>query len=195
MRFKDLKIGFAVTGSHCTVAEVLPMMGLLKDEGARVIPILSQAVVANDTRYGTVKELLEKINDITGEKPLLTLVEVEPIGPKKLFDLVVVAPCTGNTLAKLALGVSDSSVLLACKAELRNNRPVVIAISTNDGLSANAKNLGTLLNRKNVFFVPFGQDAPETKETSLIAKISLLPETILEALQNRQIQPLLITYH
>ena len=112
-----------------------------------------------------------------------------------MFDLVVVAPCTGNTLAKLALGVSDSSVLLACKAELRNNRPVVIAISTNDGLSANAKNLGTLLNRKNVFFVPFGQDAPETKETSLIAKISLLPETILEALQNRQIQPLLITYH
>ncbi len=195
MRFKDLKIGFAVTGSHCTIAEALPMMRLLKDEGARVIPILSQAVVTNDTRYGTVEELLGKIDAITGEKPLLTLVDVEPIGPKKMFDLVVVAPCTGNTLAKLASGVTDSSVLLACKAELRNNRPVVIAISTNDGLSANAKNLGTLLNRKNVFFVPFGQDAPETKEASLIAKMSLLPETILEALQNRQIQPLLITYN
>lgn len=195
MRFKDLKIGFAVTGSHCTVAEVLPVMRLLKDEGARVIPILSQAVITNDTRYGTSKELLQKIVDITGENPLVTLVDVEPIGPKKMLDLVVVAPCTGNTLAKLASGINDSSVLLACKAELRNNRPVVIAISTNDGLSANAKNLGTLLNRKNVFFVPFGQDAPETKQASLIAKMSLLPETILEALQNRQIQPLLITYN
>lgn len=195
MRFKDLKIGFGVTGSHCTIAEVLPVMKLLKDEGAQVTPILSPAVVNNDTRYGTAAEVLRKIYDITGEKPLLNMVEVEPIGPKKLFDIVVVAPCTGNTLAKLALGVSDSNVLLACKAELRNNRPVVIAISTNDGLSANAKNLGILLNRKNVFFVPFGQDAPETKQTSLIAKMSLLPETILEALQNRQIQPLLITYN
>ena len=194
MRFKGLKIGFAVTGSHCTFAKVLPMMQLLKDEGARVVPILSQAVVTNDTRYGTAEELLEKINDITGEDPLLTMVDVEPIGPQKMFDLIVVAPCTGNTLAKLALGVTDSCVLLACKAELRNNRPVVIAISTNDGLSANAKNLGMLLNRKNIFFVPFGQDAPETKHASLVAEMSLLPETILEALQNRQIQPLLIIY-
>lgn len=194
MRFKDLKIGFALTGSHCTFDKVLPVMQLLKDEGARVTPILSQAVVTNDTRYGTAAELLEKINAITGKKPLLTMVDVEPIGPQKMFDLVVVAPCTGNTLAKLALGVTDSCVLLACKAELRNNRPVVIGISTNDGLSANAKNLGMLLNRKNIFFVPFGQDAPETKHASLIAKMSLLPETILEALQNRQIQPLLITY-
>lgn len=193
MRFKDLKIGFAVTGSHCTIAEVLPLMRLLKNEGARVIPILSPAVITNDTRYGTAKELLEKITDITREKPLLSLVEVEPIGPQKILDIVVVAPCTGNTLAKLASGVTDSNVLLACKAELRNNRPVVIAISTNDGLSANANNLGALLNRKNIFFVPFGQDAPETKQASLIAKMDLLPETILEALQNRQIQPLLIT--
>lgn len=193
MRFSNLKIGFGITGSHCTIAQVLPIMQLLKDEGAKVIPILSQAVVENDTRYGKAEELIRKIIDITGETPLVSLVDVEPIGPKQLLDIVVVAPCTGNTLAKLSLGVTDSSVLLACKAELRNNRPVVLAISTNDGLSANAKNLGSLLNRKNIFFVPFGQDAPQTKQASLIAKMSLLPETILEALQNRQIQPLLVT--
>lgn len=194
MRFADLKIGFAITGSHCTIAEVLPYIRLLKEEGARVIPILSQAVVTGDTRYGTAEELRRKVIEITGETPLISLNDVEPIGPKKLLDLVVVAPCTGNTLAKLTMGVTDGSVLLACKAELRNSRPVVIAISTNDGLSANAKNLGMLLNRKNIFFVPFGQDAPQTKQASLIAKMSLLPETILEALQNRQIQPLLITF-
>lgn len=194
MRFTNLKIGFAITGSHCTIAETLPYLQLLKDEGAQVIPILSQAVVTNDSRYGTAEELRQKIIDITGETPLVTLVDVEPIGPKKLLDIVVVAPCTGNTLAKLTMGVTDSTVLLACKAELRNNRPVVIAISTNDGLSANAKNLGMLLNRKHIFFVPFGQDAPQTKQASLIAKMSLLPETILEALQNRQIQPLLVSY-
>lgn len=193
MKFSNLKIGFGITGSHCTIAQVLPLMQLLKDEGAKVIPILSQAVVGNDTRYGKAEELIRKIIDITGETPLVSLVDVEPIGPKQLLDIVVVAPCTGNTLAKLSLGVTDSSVLLACKAELRNNRPVVLAISTNDGLSANAKNLGSLLNRKNIFFVPFGQDAPQTKQASLIAKMSLLPETVLEALQNRQIQPLLVT--
>lgn len=193
MKFSNLKIGFALTGSHCTIAQVLPLMQLLKDEGAKVIPILSQAVVSNDTRYGKAEELVRKIIDITGETPLVSLTDVEPIGPKKLLDIVVVAPCTGNTLAKLSMGITDSSVLLACKAELRNNRPVVIAISTNDGLSANAMNLGLLLNRKNIFFVPFGQDAPQTKQSSLIAKMSLLPETILEALQNRQIQPLLVT--
>lgn len=193
MRFKDLKIGFALTGSHCTIVDVLPVMRLLADEGGRLTPILSQATAMNDTRFGKADELRQKVTDITGETPLVSLVEVEPIGPKKLLDIVVVAPCTGNTLAKLASGVTDTSVLLACKAELRNNRPVVIAISTNDGLSANAKNLGALLNRKNIFFVPFGQDAPQTKQASLVAKMSLLPETILEALQNRQIQPLLVT--
>ncbi|NLW47241.1 MAG: dipicolinate synthase subunit B [Firmicutes bacterium] len=193
MRFANLKIGFALTGSHCTIDQVLPLMRLLKDEGAQVIPILSQTVVSNDTRYGKAEELRQKIVVITGENPLVSSADVEPIGPKKLLDIMVVAPCTGNTLAKLSLGVTDSSVLLACKSELRNNRPVVIAISTNDGLSANARNLGLLLNRRNIFFVPFGQDAPQTKQASLIAKMNLLPETILEALQNRQIQPLLVT--
>jgi len=193
MRFANLKIGFALTGSHCTIDQVLPLMRLLKDEGAQVIPILSQTVVSNDTRYGKAEELRQKIVVITGENPLVSSADVEPIGPKKLLDIMVVAPCTGNTLAKLSLGVTDSSVLLACKSELRNNRPVVIAISTNDGLSAKARNLGLLLNRRNIFFVPFGQDAPQTKQASLIAKMNLLPETILEALQNRQIQPLLVT--
>lgn len=194
MRLSGIKMGFAITGSHCTIAEVLPYMQLLKDEGAEIVPILSQSVLETDSRFGNAKDLYQKIVTMVKTEPLSKLAEVEPIGPKKLLDLILVAPCTGNTLAKLALGITDTSVTLACKAQLRNNRPVVIAISTNDGLSTNARNLGLLLNKRNIFFVPFGQDAPQTKQSSLIAKMSLIPETILEALEERQIQPLLITY-
>ncbi len=194
MRFAGIKIGFGLTGSHCTIAEVLPYLKQLKDEGAEITPIFSPAVLTTNSRYGTAKELLQEVTQITGEEPLATIVEVEPIGPQKTLDVMVVAPCTGNTLAKLALGITDTSVTMACKAQLRNNRPVVLAISTNDGLSANARNLGTLLNRKNVYFVPFGQDAPQSKQASLNAKTSLIPETILEALNQRQIQPLLISF-
>lgn len=189
-----LKIAFAITGSHCTIAEVLPVMQVLTDQGALLTSIFSPAVRDSDTRFGTAMDLRREVTAITGKEPLTTMVEVEPIGPQKLFDLVLVAPCTGNTLAKLALGVSDTCVAMACKAQLRNNRPVVIAISTNDGLSTNARNLGTLLNKKNIYFVPFGQDAPQTKQASLIAKMSLIPETIMEAMEHRQLQPVLITF-
>lgn len=189
-----LKIAFAMTGSHCTIVEVLPVMRILADEGAIITPIFSAAVRDTDTRFGTATDLRRDIIGITGAEPLTTMVEVEPVGPQKLFDLVLVAPCTGNTLAKLALGITDTCVTLACKAQLRNNRPVVIAISTNDGLGANARNLGTLLNKKNIYFVPFGQDTPQTKQTSLIAKMSLIPETIIEAMDHRQLQPVLITF-
>lgn len=189
-----LKIAFAMTGSHCTIVEVLPVMRILADEGAIITPIFSAAVRDTDTRFGTATDLRRDIIGITGVEPLTTMVEVEPVGPQKLFDLVLVAPCTGNTLAKLALGITDTCVTLACKAQLRNNRPVVIAISTNDGLGANARNLGTLLNKKNIYFVPFGQDTPQTKQTSLIAKMSLIPETIIEAMDHRQLQPVLITF-
>lgn len=194
MRFSGIRIGFALTGSHCTISQILPYLQLLKDDGAEITPIISQAVSSTDTRFGKAKDFIDEIIRITGKQPLVDQVEVEPIGPKKLLDVILVAPCTGNTLAKIALGISDSSVSLACKAQLRNNRPVVLAISTNDALSTNARNLGLLLNKKNIFFVPFGQDAPETKQTSLVAKMDLIPETLLEALQNRQIQPLLVSY-
>ena len=192
MRFKDLKIGFALTGSHCTIAAVLPYLRLLKEEGARVIPIFSPAVLSTDTRYGTAEELLEKVTEICGEKPLTTLVEVEPIGPQKLLDLVVVAPCTGNTLAKLALGVTDTCVLLACKAQLRNNRPVVIAVSTNDGLSANLFNIAMTLEKKYIYFTPFGQDNAYDKPTSLICDFDLIQDTLELAVQGKQLQPLLL---
>lgn len=189
-----LKIGFAMTGSHCTIGEVLPVMKVLAGEGAAITPIFSASVRDTDTRFGTAADLHREVVAVCGTEPLTTMVEVEPIGPRKLFDLVLVAPCTGNTLAKLALGITDTSVSMACKAQLRNNRPVVIALSTNDGLGANARNLGTLLNKKNIYFVPFGQDTPKTKQTSLMAKMDLIPETIREAMNHRQLQPVLVTF-
>jgi dipicolinate synthase subunit B len=195
MRFSGVKIGFAITGSHCTIANVLPYIQSLNDEGARMTPILSAAVVNTDTRFGKARDLIDQLTAISGEKPLMTLTEVEPIGPGGLFDVIVVAPCTGNTMAKLALGLSDTAVTMACKAQLRNSRPVVLALSTNDGLSANARNLGTLLNRREIYFVPFGQDAPTVKQCSIISKLDLIPDTILAALEHRQLQPLLISYN
>jgi dipicolinate synthase subunit B len=194
MRFAGIKIGFALSGSHCTIPNVLPYIKLLKEEGATVVGILSPAVLNTDTRFGKATEVLEKLKAITGEALLTTLSDVEPVGPQDWFDIVVVAPCTGNTLAKMALGITDTAVTLACKSQLRNNRPVVLSIATNDGLSGNARNLGVLLNRKNIYFVPFGQDAPATKENSIVAKMNLIPETILAALDHRQVQPLLVSY-
>ena len=194
MRFTGMKLGFALTGSHCTIGEVLPYIKLLKEEGAEITPIFSPAVLNTDSRFGTAADLYQNVTTLAGREPLTTMPQVEPIGPKNLLDLILVAPCTGNTLAKMALGITDTCVLLACKAHLRNNRPVVIAISTNDGLSVNARNLGVLLNRKSVYLVPFGQDAPDVKQSSLIAKMSLIPETILTALDGRQIQPVMIGY-
>lgn len=194
MRFSGMKIGFGFTGSHCTIGQVLPVLQLLKDEGAEILPIFSNTVQTTDTRFGTAEDLWNDVIRITGKEPLTNLVQVEPIGPQRLIEVLIVAPCTGSTLAKIAQGISDTPVTLACKAHLRNNRPVVLAISTNDALSANAQNLAALLNRKNVYFVPFGQDAPATKQNSLVARMELLPETVLEALNNRQIQPVLISY-
>ena len=173
MRFTGINLGFALTGSHCTINDVLPYMQLMKNEGADITPVFSPSVLSTDSRFGKAADPYQKVVDITGREPLTMMVQTEPIGPKKLLDLMLVAPCTGNSLAKLALGITDTCVLLACKAQLRNNRPVVIAIATNDGLSANANNLGLLLNKKNIFFVPFGQDAPEAKQTSLVAKSNL----------------------
>jgi dipicolinate synthase subunit B len=193
MRFTGIKVGFALSGSHCTIPNVFQYIKLLKKEDAKVNAIVSAAVLTTDTRFGKATDVLEKLKSCTGESLLTTLPEVEPIGPKGWFDVVLVAPCTGNTLAKIASGIADTAVTLACKSQLRNNRPVILAIATNDGLSGNARNIGILLNRKNIYFVPFGQDAPTAKENSVVDKMDLIPETILAALDNRQIQPLLVS--
>lgn len=192
MLLQDIKVGFALTGSFCTFARIVPEIEKLVAEGADIMPIMSETVDGTDTRFGKADEWKMKIEAITGKKIVKSIPEAEPIGPKALLDVLVVAPCTGNTLAKIANAVTDTSVTMAVKAHLRNNRPVIIAVSTNDGLSANAKNLGQLLNVKNVFFVPFGQDDPLKKENSLVAKFDMIIPTILDAMKGKQIQPLLV---
>jgi len=194
VRFQGMKIGFALTGSHCTLAEVMEVLRKLVDEGADVTPVISYAVDQMDTRFGKAEHWKAKLKELTGKEPLKTIPQVEPIGPKKLFDCVVIAPCTGNTLAKFANGITDTPVLMAAKAHLRNLGPVVIAVSTNDGLGANAKNIGALLTTKNVYLVPFGQDSPLKKANSLVAHMEKIPETILEACRGKQIQPLLVEF-
>ncbi len=192
MQLNGLKIGFALTGSFCTFDKVIPCIKKIVEEGADVYPIISETVDKLDTRFGKADDLKLKLENITGKRPISTIVEAEPIGPKKFLDVLVVAPCTGNTLGKIANAITDTSVTMAVKAQLRNQRPVVIGISTNDGLSNNAKNLGLLLNMKNIYFVPFGQDDPVKKCNSLVAKYDLLIPTIQAALEGRQIQPLLV---
>lgn len=191
MRLAGVRIGFGLTGSYCTIPEVLPELKRLRAEGAELFPIVSPILLQTDTRFGKGEDLHKMLVEITGREPWQSIVEVEPIGPKKLLDIMVVAPCTGTTLSHLALGVSNTTVTLACKAQLRNERPVVLAIATNDGLGANLSNLALMLNRKSIYFVPFGQDDPERKPKSLVAKIELLIPAIIHALQGEQIQPLL----
>lgn len=185
------RLGFAVCGSFCTFSRLPPVLETLARE-YDVTPIFSPSTAELDTRFGTAVDFTEMVTELCGRPPLTTLQEVEPIGPRRLFDVLAVAPCTGNTLAKLACGVTDSPVVLACKAHLRNGRPLVLAVSSNDALSANGKNLGELLARKGYYFVPFRQDDPQGKPTSLVADFTLLPATIAAALDGRQLQPLLL---
>lgn len=184
-------IGFALCGSFCTFRKTLEALRALAQDYT-VIPIASAASAQTDTRFGLAADFLAQIEEICGSKVLTELHEVEPFGPKKQLELLVIAPCTGNTLAKLSAGIADTAVTLACKAHLRNARPVVLAVSTNDGLAANAESIGRLLARRHFYFVPFGQDAPEAKPYSLVADLSKLPETVAQALVGRQIQPLLL---
>ena len=194
LRLKDIRVGFALTGSHCTLDEVMPQVKVLNNEGASVIPIISTEVDSTDTRYGPASRWKEMLTEITGQPVINTMTGAEPVGPGKIIDVLVVAPCTGNTLAKLANAITDTPVLMAIKAHLRNQRPVVLAVSTNDGLSMNAKNLGLLLNTKHVFMVPFGQDNPAGKPNSLKARMELILETVVLALQEKQLQPVLLSY-
>lgn len=191
----DLKgktIGWGLTGSHCTFEETMPQIKRLVDAGARVIPVVSHTVMSTDTRFGTSADWQKQLLDITGEKIISTIPEAEPLGPSKLFDVMVIAPCTGNTTSRLANAITDSAVLMAAKATMRNLRPIVVAISTNDGLGLNFANIAKLMITKNMFFVPFGQDAPEKKPNSLVARMDLIKETCEAALDGKQLQPLLI---
>lgn len=186
-----MRIGFAMCGSFCTFAQVFPVMESLT-KNHTVIPIFSRSSYSIDSRFGTAAEHIQKAQTICAAAPLHTIDQVEPIGPKKMLDILVIAPCTGNTLAKLAHSIADGPVTMAAKSHLRNNRPIILAISTNDALVGAAENIGRLLARKNYYFVPFGQDDPVNKPGSMIADFSQLPQTITEAAAGRQIQPVII---
>lgn len=188
---QEKTIGFALCGSFCTFRKAIDTLRTLSAQ-YRVLPIFSDASYETDSRFGPAAEFRAQIEEICHEPIRHTLTEVEPFGPKGTLDLLVIAPCTGNTLGKLAGGIADSPVTFACKAHLRNARPVVLAVSTNDGLSASAESIGKLLNRKHYYFVPFGQDSPEKKPYSLVADFPRLPETIAAALEGRQLQPILL---
>lgn len=186
------RVGFAVCGSFCTHEDVLKALERLTKIYETVIPIVSETSAFTDTRFGSSDDLLDRLEELTGREALCDIPAVEPIGPKGLLDVLVIAPATGNTIAKLAAGITDTAVTMAAKAHLRNGRPVVIAMASNDGLSAGARNIGELLVRKNYYFVPFGQDNAAQKPCSLIADFGKLPETVDAALRGEQIQPILL---
>lgn len=188
---RGVRIGWGITGSHCSYEEVLPQIECLIKAGAQVQAVISPAVAQTDTRFGKAADLIERVTQLTGLKPLTTIAEVEPAGQKKEYDCFLVAPCTGNTLAKLIAGITDTAVLMACKGTLRNLQPVVLAISTNDALGNNARNIGMLLGTRNIFLVPLGQDNPTAKPGSCVADFSLIPDTIIAALKGCQLQPVL----
>ena len=187
-----MNIGFAMCGSFCTFSKVFPIMELLAQEHT-VTPIFSPATYYTDTRFGTAQSHIRRASAICGSDPLFSIAQAEPIGPKKLLDALVIAPCTGNTLAKLAHSIADTSVTMAAKSHLRNGRPVIVAISTNDALAGAAENIGKLLARKHYYFVPFGQDDAFEKPTSLVADFQQIPQTLAAALEGKQIQPILFS--
>jgi dipicolinate synthase subunit B len=191
-KLKGKVIGFGLTGSHCTYHEVFPVMQELVDMGATVIPILSYTVQKTDTRFGDAADHLEKIKEITGEELILTIPDAEPLGPKRPLDCMVIAPMTGNSTSKFANALTDSPVLMAAKATLRNESPVVVAVSTNDALGLNGVNVMRLMATKDIYFVPLGQDHPYKKPNSLVADMALIPKTVESALEGKQLQPVLI---
>ena len=191
MDLEGKKIGFALTGSFCTLTKVINELKELKNAGADIYPIMSETVWSTDTRFGSADNFRSQLTDICQKEIIHTISGAEPIGPKNYLDALIIAPCTGNTLSKLANGITDTCVAMAAKATLRNQKPVIVAVSTNDGLGASAKNLGLLLNPAGIYFVPFGQDDPVSKPNSLVAKMPLIAQTVQEALCHTQTQPLL----
>ena len=186
------RVGFALCGSFCTHEAVLRALKTMTETYETVIPIVSQTAASTDTRFGTASQLMEQLRQMTGREPITTIEGAEPIGPKALLDVLVIAPATGNTIAKLACGITDTAVTMAAKAHLRNGRPVVLALASNDALAAGAQNIGALLARKHYYFVPFGQDNAEKKPCSLVADFSQIPAAVVAALEGRQLQPLLL---
>lgn len=192
MSLKGKRIGFGFTGSHCTYAEVMPYLQQLVDEGAEVRPVVSYTLKSTNTRFGEGEEWVRKIEEITGFPVIDSIVGAEPLGPKLPLDCMVVAPMTGNSMSKLANAMTDSPVLMAIKATLRNCKPIVLAISTNDALGLNGVNLMRLMATKNIYFVPFGQDAPEKKPNSMVARMELLRDTVVSSIEGKQFQPVIV---
>ncbi|MBR2413725.1 MAG: dipicolinate synthase subunit B [Clostridia bacterium] len=188
----DKTIGFAICGSFCTFGKVLSRLQTLCDSGFEIIPIMSFNAFSTDTRFGTAESFAQRLEAMTGNKVICTIEDAEPIGPKKMLDLLIVAPCTGNTLAKLAVGIADTPVTLAVKSQLRNARPVLIGISTNDALGTAAANIGTLMSRKHYYFIPYRQDDFVNKPASVVADFSQILPAATAALEGRQIQPMLL---
>lgn len=186
-------IGFALCGSFCTHGQAVAALEQLRARFDHIIPIVSENTAATDTRFGNAHDLMRELQRICDHRVITTIKDAEPIGPQQLLDLLIIAPCTGNTLGKLAAGIADTSVTMAAKAHLRNGKPVLIAPSTNDGLSVSAPSIGKLLARKHIFFVPFGQDDPDRKPTSLISDFTLVADAAEAALEGRQLQPVLRT--
>lgn len=189
---EDTRVGFAFCGSFCTYAKAMEALEKAAARYGDITPIVSEKSAATDTRFGNAHDFMREMERICGKRVVDSIKKAEPIGPKKLLDVMVICPCTGNTLAKLASGITDSSVTMAAKAHLRNAKPLVIAVSTNDGLTGSAKNIGALLDKKNVYFVPFRQDDPVGKPASLVADFTRVTETIEAALRGEQLQPLLL---
>ncbi len=192
MSLQGKKIGFGLTGSHCTYDAVFPEIEKLVKAGAEVVPVVTYTVENTETRFGRGEDWVQKIEEVTGREAINSIVEAEPLGPKEPLDCMVIAPLTGNSMSKLANAITDNPVLMAAKATLRNRKPVVLGISTNDALGLNGVNLMKLMAAKNIFFIPFGQDSPVKKPTSMVARMPLLLDTVEHALKGEQIQPVII---
>ncbi|WP_339145852.1 MULTISPECIES: dipicolinate synthase subunit B [unclassified Sutcliffiella] len=192
MQLKGKRLGFGLTGSHCTYDAVIPEIQKLLDAGAEVRPVVTSTVQNTNTRFGQGEDWIKLIEDMTGHKVIDSIVKAEPLGPKIPLDCMIIAPLTGNSMSKLANALTDSPVLMAAKATLRNHNPVVLGISTNDALGLNGLNLMRLMATKNIYFIPYGQDAPEKKPNSMVARMSMLMPTVLNAMEHKQIQPVIV---
>ncbi|KKK39552.1 dipicolinate synthase subunit B [Mesobacillus campisalis] len=192
MSLKGKRIGFGLTGSHCTYDAVFPEIEKLVKEGADVVPVVSYTVQSTDTRFGNGEDWVKRIEELTGNQVINSIVKAEPLGPNQPLDCMVISPMTGVSMSKFANAMNDSPVLMAAKATLRNQKPVVLGISTNDALGLNGVNLMRLMATKHVYFIPFGQDDPENKPNSMVARMGMTRDTILAALNGRQLQPVIV---
>ncbi len=190
MGLNNITFGYALCGSFCTFSKAIEQMKNIADAGYNLLPVMSQIAYSTDTRFGRADDFIQEIEEICGRKIIKSIVEAEPIGPKKMVDLMIVAPCTGNTIAKLANGITDTTVTMAVKSTLRIGRPILLVPATNDALAASAQNIGRLLNNKNIYFAPMKQDDPVKKPYSVVADFSQILPAALAALENRQIQPI-----